>query len=185
MSSIAARPLSRRAIRSVAKIFHEITGTEKYFDIIDFLEHYLPVIDPDFVFEIVEDYKLPGVYAQAFPERHTIQVRESVYNGAVSGNGRDRFTLCHELGHYIFHGNENISYLRTDKKLEAYREPEWQANTFAGELLVPEKIAQVYTTEEIKKLCKVSYTVAKIQKNTVLKQKNSHQTALKFGGVAN
>lgn len=185
MGSIAAKPLSRRAIRTVAKIFHKIMNTEGYFDIIAFLERNMVDLDPEFVLEIVEDDKLPFAYAQSYPDKHLIQIRESVYYGAISNNGRDRFTLCHELGHYIFHGSENISYMRADRKLEAYKSPEWQANTFAGELLVPENIAREKTVSEIVDQCKVSYAVAQIQKQEVLGQKNSHQTALKFGGVDN
>ena len=184
MSSAAAKPLSRRAIREIAKIFQKITNTKEYFDIVGFIEHILPIIDPYFIFEIVEDNELPDVYAQSCPDKHTIKVRKSVYYGAINNNGRDRFTLCHELGHYIFHGSANISYMRTDRKLEAYKDPEWQANTFAGELLVPEEIAINHTVPEIAKICGVSYKVAGIQKQEVLEQKNSHQTALKFGGVA-
>ena len=185
MGSIAAKPLSRRDIRTVAKIFHKIMDSKGYFDIIAFLELKMADIDPDFVFEVVEDDKLPFAYAQSYPDEHLIQVRESVYYGAINNNGRDRFTLCHELGHCIFHGQKNISYLRADRELEKYKDPEWQADTFAGELLVPEEIARTCTVLEISKKCVVSYTAAEIQKKRVLGQKNSHQTALKFGGVDN
>ena len=184
MGSIAAKPLSRMEIRTVAKLFQKLMNAKCYFDIIAFLEHNMAYIDPDFVLEVVEDSKLPFAYARSYPDKHLIQVRESVYYGAINNNGRDRFTLCHEFGHYIFHGSANISYLRADRKLEAYKDPEWQANTFAGELLVPEEIAINYTVPEIAKICGVSYKVAGIQKQEVLRQKNSHQTALKFGGVA-
>lgn len=185
MGSIAAKPLSRRAIRTVANIFRKIMNAESYFDIIAFLERKMIDLDPEFILEIVEDDKLPFAYAQSYPDKHLIQVRESVYYGAINNNGRDRFTLCHEFGHYIFHSSENISYMRADRKLEAYKNPEWQANTFAGELLVPENIAREKTVSEIVNQCKVSYAVAQIQKQEVSGQKNSHQTALKFGGVDN
>ena len=155
MGSIAAKPLSRMEIRTVAKLFQKLMNAKCYFDIIAFLEHNMAYIDPDFVLEVVEDSKLPFAYARSYPDKHLIQVRESVYY-----------------------------YLRADRKLEAYKDPEWQANTFAGELLVPEEIAINYTVPEIAKICGVSYKVAGIQKQEVLRQKNSHQTALKFGGVA-
>lgn len=184
MGAYVAKPLSRCDIRCVARVFQKLMGDEYYFDIIKFLEHKLPKIDPEFTLEIVEDTELIGAYATSCPHEHLIKVRQSVYEGAIAGNGRDRFTLCHELGHYIFHKPNNISFLRADKVIEAYREPEWQANTFAGELLVPAKVAKMYPVEEIVQRCCVSYAVAEIQKKNVLKAKKSHQTALKFGGIA-
>lgn len=184
MGTFVAKPLSRYNIRCVAGLFRKFMGDKYYFDIIKFLEHKLPIIDPDFTLEIVEDTELVGAYAAACPYEHLIKVRESVYEGAIKGNGRDRFTLCHELGHYIFHKPENVSFLRANREIEAYRNPEWQANTFAGELLVPAQAAIEYSIEDIVRRCCVSYTVAEIQKRNVLRAKKSHQTALKFGGIA-
>lgn len=184
MGAYVAKPLSRCDIRCVARVFQKLMGNEYCFDIIKFLEHKLPKIDPEFTLEIVEDTELFGAYAAACPYEHLIKVRESVYEGAIKGNGRDRFTLCHELGHYIFHKPENVIFLRADRDIETYRDPEWQANTFAGELLVPVHAAMEYPIEDIVQRCCVSYTVAEIQKKSVLKTKKSHQTALKFGGIA-
>ncbi len=56
---------------------------------------------------------------------------------------RQRFTVAHELGHYILHGAETIHYdaggeplyFRSDSIYNAY---EREANRFAAELLMPE-----------------------------------------------
>ena len=32
-----------------------------------------------------------------------IKIREDVYERAIKGYGRDRFTLAHELGHFLMH----------------------------------------------------------------------------------
>lgn len=54
---------------------------------------------------------------------------------------RQRFTLAHELGHYFLHRNRAIEFI--DKAL--YRSSqmdsmEYEANNFAGALLMPKKI---------------------------------------------
>lgn len=146
-----------------------------------FLELKLPKLDPEFELVVVENFELPGAYAKACPDKHIIVVRESVYEGACNGVEKDRFTLCHELGHYILHGSDNVAFAREEKTHQYFEDVEWQANTFAGEVLVSEDIVRIKSVSEIMKLCGVSYSVAKIQKEK-FEQKNSHQAALKLGG---
>ncbi len=165
------RPMSRLDIRGIAKIVRKLAGSHVYFDVVKFIENCLPVLDPKFVFSILPDSDMKGAYAKAFPELHLIQVRETVYNLAVKGDYRHRFTLCHELGHYLMHGAQNIVFPRTERTPRPFEDPEWQANTFAGELLVTPEIAAKYEENEISKLCGASYTVASIQKNRVSGQK--------------
>ncbi len=58
---------------------------------------------------------------------------------------RQRFTVAHELGHYILHGGETIHYdagreplyFRSDS---IYNADEREANRFAAELLMPEHL---------------------------------------------
>ncbi|MCC7491681.1 MAG: ImmA/IrrE family metallo-endopeptidase [Fimbriimonadaceae bacterium] len=49
---------------------------------------------------------------------------------------RDRFTIAHELGHYFLHANQGE---RTGKAARSGMDErvEWEANWFAGELLMP------------------------------------------------
>jgi Zn-dependent peptidase ImmA (M78 family) len=57
--------------------------------------------------------------------------------GACLGQGRDRFTIMHELGHLLLHTSDRIWLRRGHRAPKAYRDPEWQANAFAGEFLMP------------------------------------------------
>ncbi len=164
MSQMLAKPRSRKNIRKSVMILRNLVGDKLFFDVIRFIEHKLPVFDPKLEFNIVPDKELPDAYAKAFPGVHRIDVRESVYEAAASGVGRDRFTLCHELGHYILHGPENISYPRVARKIKAYEDPEWQANTFAGELLAPTDKIKNLCIDEIVRVFGVSCMVAEIQK---------------------
>ncbi len=54
---------------------------------------------------------------------------------AFTGPERDRFTIAHELGHYVLHSDAG------EKPLKATRfgstRPEWEANWFAASFLMP------------------------------------------------
>ena len=60
-----------------------------------------------------------------------------VFERACNGYGRDRLTMAHELGHLLLHRVESITLAREDGDISPYKDPEWQANAFAGELLAP------------------------------------------------
>lgn len=79
-------------------------------------------------------------------------------------------TLAHELGHIILHPIEIIGDLklaRTNDIIPTYRNPEWQANTFAGELLAPSKLIVGMDKEEISERCKISLEAAGIRYSNV------------------
>ena len=64
-----------------------------------------------------------------------------IYNQAISSSGRIRFTLAHELGHYLIHrhlhGEFNCSEADTLHWDSPERQMENQANEFAAHLLMP------------------------------------------------
>lgn len=45
--------------------------------------------------------------------------------------------MAHELGHLLLHRVETITLAREDGDIPPYKDSEWQANAFAGELLAP------------------------------------------------
>ncbi len=167
MQSVIAKPLSRRAVRQIALELREIfdyTNTP-YFPIVRFVELILPSIIPEFTF-IVEPIETMGdCLGLTFPEENCMKIREDVYINAINGNGRDRFTIAHELGHYILHKSQNVSLARTvNKKIEPFRDPEWQANTFAAEFLIPQNlIAESDNVFDISKTFGVSHQAAEIR----------------------
>lgn len=167
MSSYSAAPMSRNDIKTLTKIIRDACGLamEKYLQVVDVLELFLPRFDPEFVLEIAEVHSMreEGV---AYPENHVIVLRQDVYEGAINGNPRDRFTVAHEIGHYILHTPDRINRLglaRSREPLKPYLDPEWQANTFAGELLAPLLVISGLTIEEISRKCGVSKKTAEIQ----------------------
>lgn len=163
--NVAAMPLSRKQIRNLAFELRKIMGCddEPYFPIVHFIEWILanPEDDMRMGFEVVEPFEMEDTYGTTNTSRNIMRIRSDVYEGAVQNNPRDRFTLCHELGHYILHQPENISYARGD--IPTYQNPEWQANTFAAELMAPANLVKDMSIEEIARRCGMSRQAATIQ----------------------
>jgi len=61
----------------------------------------------------------------------------------ISGEGRKRFTICHEIGHFVLPGHGTSDCICLDTEVESWRkgmpEQELAANRFAAELLLPYK----------------------------------------------
>lgn len=164
MTKCIAAPLSRRQIRELAKFIRKLDNSEKeiYFDIVGFLEKKLPKLLPDFSLVVESEEILGECHGLTYPDRNEIHIREDVYNRAADGSGRDRLTMAHELFHLLQHERQNISYARIDSNgdIEAFRDPEWQANAFGGELLMPADLIRHMKAEEIVYKCRVSYKAA-------------------------
>lgn len=113
-------------------------------------------------YQIIPDQEMKGALGLTLPGGE-ILLRESVYNGACDGNGRDRFTIAHELGHGILHSSQ-IGFARpVDSKTKIYCNAEWQANEFAGRLLLPDSCIKRCNGSSLHKLAElygVSYECA-------------------------
>lgn len=161
MEEISVEPMSRKSIRQLVMGFRKLFGLENslFFPIVQFVEWCLPELGLDF--EILNVCEMEDTYGLTNTNKNTLYIREDVYIGAVNDNPRDRFTLCHELGHFLLHTPDRVSFARGD--IPAYRKPEWQANTFAGELMAPYRLAYNLTVDEIAEKCGMSKQAAKIQ----------------------
>jgi len=162
--STKVSPLSRVNIRKITTSIKEQFNipTDKPFPILRFFEFVLTGLGLEY--EIVPDEEMMGVYAEAIPEKGLLRISESTYNGAYSGVPRDRFTIAHEIGHLLMHTPDRVVFTRTKNEIKPYENPEWQANTFAGELLVHSDSIRDLSVEDIANKYEVSHTVAKIQK---------------------
>lgn len=178
MQNVAVSPLSRKAIRAYAWYLRVQFGmdTSRYIPLDALLEVLSCPIgsrdEPLVNLEIVDDDELPGKYAVYYPQRNLLKIRESVYLGACDGNGRDRFTIAHELGHLFLHRYAEVTLSRSDSemgKIPPYCDPEWQANTFASEFLIPYDMVQGMTAQEVSKACGTSLEASQI----ALKQQKS------------
>lgn len=167
MTKCMAAPLSRQQVRSIARFIRKLDGTENdlYFDIVRFIENKLPKLIPSFSLIVEEKSVLGECHGLTYPDRDEIHIREDVYERALEGIGRDRLTMAHELFHLLQHEKQNISYARINSKreIEAFRDPEWQADAFGGELLVPAHLIHNMTAKKIANKCKVSLEAATYQ----------------------
>ena len=161
MENISVVPMSRRNLRNFVNEFRKIFGMDDvlFFPIVSFIEWILPELG--FEFEIVPQKEMKNAYGVTHTGIRVMKIREDVYNGAVNGNPRDRFTLCHELGHFLLHTPERVSFARG--MVPAYMNPEWQANVFAGELMAPYHLVKGMKIDEIAEKCGMSFTAASIQ----------------------
>ncbi len=162
--------LSRNDIASFAKEIRKILGIENslYVNLLKLIEIVLPQIDPEFDYEIIDEKSMADM-GLTLPEKHIMLIREDTYNGAVHGNKRDRFTLAHEIGHYLLHDIQSISLARKDENVPSYQDPEWQANAFAAEFLMCRSLVAGMSQAEISEACGVSmesvgYHLKKIKK---------------------
>ena len=111
--------------------------------------------------EIVDPEEMQDTYGTTNTGNNIMRIRSDVYEGAIMGDPRHRFTLCHEVGHYFLHQPDSVSFARGN--IPRYREPEWQANTFAAELMAPYDLVKDMDVEEIMEKCGMSRQAATIQ----------------------
>lgn len=133
-----AAPMSTANIEAVATLVrHQLQIDEPFFPVLEVIEHFLPaLLGEGYTFEVGELGRMGNRHGFVDPVQRTLALREDVYDGLCMHKGRDRFTAAHEIGHMILH-NGGLNRAVPNRKLRAYQDPEWQANTFAGFLLMP------------------------------------------------
>ena len=141
-----AQPTSKQEISDYARSLRSVCGYEhkNQFPVVHFLELILPRLFPDFNLEIAEVEELPFKEGETLPGTNTIRLRRDVYEAACNSDGRARFTVAHEIGHFLLHTPDSIVLCRMEEgqKLRTFEDPEWQANYFASELLAPIYLAR-------------------------------------------
>ncbi|MGT2811762.1 ImmA/IrrE family metallo-endopeptidase [Streptococcus minor] len=166
--SCRVSPCSRKDIRKYSRHFREQLnlGNALEFPIVEVLEGFSEA--GYFDIEIVPVDAMPNSYGETLYHQKLIRIREDIYDKACEGDGFSRSTIAHELFHFFKHRNEEIVFCRTVEELESrktYEDPEWQANCFAGELLVPIKLVKEMSIEEVVEKCRVSHQMATYQLN--------------------
>lgn len=165
MGGLMVDPLRLSQIRECAKKIRQIIGVNQdgYIDIVRIYEYIFPKIGIDF--EVLTKTEMGTKHGETLIGKNIIHIREDIYEGACNGNGRDRLTMAHELGHLLLHRLDNISLARNENcKIPPYCNPEWQANAFAGELLAPHRFLKDKEIYDITSEYGVSVSAAKMQK---------------------
>lgn len=112
-----------------------VSDDEICFPIIDVLEFRLQNFEEGFYLDVCSHEEMGAEEGLVVAGSNCIKLREDVYEGAWSDVGRDRFTACHEFGHYLLHRRVALARVREDSH-PVYCDAEWQADTFAGGLLM-------------------------------------------------
>jgi Zn-dependent peptidase ImmA (M78 family) len=136
------------------------------------------------VFDCAADLGL-GPIAEDLPNEISGMIRRErdgswrvIYN-RYHAKVRQRFTVAHEIGHFIFHRDlldcgvsDTLAYRADEVRLpnpKITREHEWQANNFAANLLIPDRwlrAAQAAGIKDVKELAQrfeVSETAMRIK----------------------
>lgn len=103
MKNYMVEAKSRKDLRNLSHILRKHLHLEDtlYFPIVELLDVFSKIFD-DFNYEIVEDSALPEkVHADTDIRTGHIRIKESIYYGACNGEGRDRMTIAHEIGHFF------------------------------------------------------------------------------------
>lgn len=158
---------SRDDLRSLARQFRKLLqlDNELYFPIVELLDIMSEIFD-DFSYEIIDDNVFTeNIHADTDIKTGHIRIKESVYIGACKGEGRDRMTIAHEIGHYFTICVCGFKLTRNFNNAEiiTFRDPEWQAKCFAGELMVAAHLVKGMNEYEIAERCGVSYDAACVQ----------------------
>ena len=169
---------SREDLRKIAMLVRKIFKCKNkyYFDVIDAFER-APEIFPRITTTVVEDDELelniPARCNFDFNGNYVIEVKNTVYEGAVEGIGGYRAHILHELCHAIlcllgftpildrvFHNNE----------IKPYESMEWQAKALCGEIMMPYEETKGLTVGQIKNYCKVSEESARLRARNYKRQ---------------
>lgn len=130
-NGFTVKPRSRDEITKIANELRRILKITGYCDVVNILEFAWRQFQ-------IEPQSFMGNNLGITKPDGTIFLREDVYEGACKNEGFHRFTIAHELGHVILH-KDQIGFAREFKRNDkVYCNSEWQANEFAGALLVPE-----------------------------------------------
>lgn len=160
-------PRDRKSIRKDTYRLREIMRLEDtfHFPIMIFLEQVMPLVDPEFYVEPVEDEVLVGRMAETIPDQHLIRVRMSVYDAACKMHPWARKVMAHELGHYIYHDAEHIAYAYPEPGSQIPKQfsPEYQAEVFAAELLAPVNLIRGMNPHVAAQKCGIPPSTAKGQ----------------------
>ncbi|HEX2752124.1 MAG TPA: hypothetical protein VHP34_03270, partial [Alphaproteobacteria bacterium] len=175
MSQVAAEalPLSRTQIREFATDIRKMLGLQSVpqVDVAQLVEIILPQVIPDFYLDVRTMEEMGNKHGEANPSEKMICLRDDVYDGVVRGVGRDRLTALHEVGHVLLHTPDRIVLCRAEGTLARFKDPEWQADCFAGEFLASHLfVGQCRHAEDLSQLTGVSIAAAKVQWNAYMRE---------------
>ena len=114
--------------------------------------------------------------AKYSPYDNFIYIKESTIGEYETGNYRSSFTLAHEFFHFLQYKILEFDFINVEQ-CKPFEDAEWQANEFAGQLLIPSVFLDL-KDEELSEKFHVSIECAATRKLYSQKRIN-----LKKGGI--
>lgn len=184
MSKTTVSPMSKSEIRKYAMKIRKLLGygnkefihAPKLFDSLSIIFNDAGLCFDYKVFP--DDDKIFENKGEAYTNMSTgiIYIKESVMEQACRRSfKRGAFTLIHELGHYLLHyiqSDVKLARVADDVYIPPYQDPEWQADTFASEFLMPYEECFNMESKEIRKTYHVSRTAAEVRYNKIQEEKH-------------
>jgi len=125
----------------ISQILNHIYGRDRFpVDVKQLALDYSKEISPDSYITSIKPIPLRGFEGclQASPDGGKWRI---AYNPEQDSPGRIRFTLAHELGHFVLHRKDQSKFECSEKDLydwdSPFRQMEAEADTFASYLLMP------------------------------------------------
>ena len=167
------RGTSRKQLRAFAKYFRELFDVPQTgaFPVLEVLDK-IPDVFENCNYEIVDDHSLPAkTMAACTPNDDggfTIEIKESVYNGAYeNSSGACRSFITHEIWHvFLFKIGYTPLFERSfaDGELPSYCSVEWQAKALCGYVMIPPDESAGMTQNQIAEYYQASKESAKMSK---------------------
>lgn len=161
---IVVPPLGKKVIWDYADMVRDkfLPPETVALPIIKILEFGMPRVSPEFVFDVQDADEMGDDEGRVPVGGNELILRSDVYERACREGSRDRFTASHELGHYLMHRRITLARARGDED-KIYTDSEWQADTFAGSLLMPRRHASKFrNSDEMAEACIVSPRAAAV-----------------------
>ena len=157
---------TREELRDFSKIFRYLFGVKddnSPFPVLEALEK-LPDVLPGSNYIVVDDDSLPAnVPARCYPDvfgNFTIEIKESVYNGAYTKRiGAYLGFICHEMCHiFLFKIGFTPIVQRCygNNEIRPFESVEWQAKALCGEVMMPYEATSNMTRNDIMNTYNVS-----------------------------
>ena len=170
-------PRSRRELTQDAHAIHTHVGYRGHgpFPIVRFVERVLPVVYDGFELVVESEDAMGGRFGLTYPDKRLIVLREDIYDTAVEGKPFARMTVAHEVGHLLEHCGIPVAMAcrPADAELSPYRNSEWQANAFAGALLMPACRIVGMQTQAVASVYGVTQAAADVQTSAMCREARS------------
>lgn len=165
-------PRSAASIELAAQGLRQATETNQseFFPIVPLYDLLHELVDGA-SYDVRDHDEMGDNFGLTLLQKKEILIRSDVFEAACRGDGFGRFTMCHELGHLLLH--DGVVLQRSYGESPIYTSSEWQADMFAGALLMPVSMVDLEASPEaLMKAFGVSRSAAQVR----LKQLNQRKT---------